>query len=180
MQGYWGKKKETKEVIDNDGWFHTGDIGRFNDGYLQITDRLKHMLVNAGGKNIYPGPIEDMMKSSIWVDQVVVLGEKQNYMAALIVPDLEVCKSYCRQNNLAYKTDADIIMMKEIIELIDKEIKQFNKKLASHEKIRKFRLISTPFTVEGGEMTPTLKIKRRVVAERYADLITEIYADDIP
>jgi len=180
MQGYWGKKKETKEVIDNDGWFHTGDIGRFNDGYLQITDRLKHMLVNAGGKNIYPGPIEDMMKSSIWVDQVVVLGEKQNYMAALIVPDLEVCKSYCRQNNLAFKTDADIIMMKEIIELIDKEIKQFNKKLASHEKIRKFRLISTPFTVEGGEMTPTLKIKRRVVAERYADLITEIYADDIP
>lgn len=180
MQGYWGKKKETKEVIDKDGWFHTGDIGRFVDGYLQITDRLKHMLVNAGGKNIYPGPIEDMLKSSAWVDQIVVLGEKQNYMAALIVPDLEVCKSFCRQNNLAFDSDEDMINLKEIVAEVDKDLKVFNKKLASHEKIRKFRLISTPFGIETGELTPTMKIKRRVVAEKYSDLIDDIYSDDIP
>lgn len=180
MQGYWGKKKETKEVIDKDGWFHTGDIGRFVDGYLQITDRLKHMLVNAGGKNIYPGPIEDMLKSSAWVDQIVVLGEKQNYMAALIVPDIEVCKSFCRQNNLAFNSDEDMINLKEILAEVDKDLKVFNKKLASHEKIRKFRLISTPFGIETGELTPTMKIKRRVISEKYSALIDDIYSDDIP
>ena len=178
MQGYWGKKKETKEVIDKDGWFHTGDIGKFDQGYLMITDRLKHMIVNAGGKNIYPGPIEDMMKSSIWIDQVVVLGEAQNFMAALIVPDLEVCKSWCRQNNVSFESDEDLIHVKEIRDLIDKEMKMFNKKLASHEKIRQFRLISTPFTIDGGELTPTLKIKRRVIYDRYSDVIKEIYKDD--
>lgn len=178
MQGYWGKKKETKEVIDNDGWFHTGDIGKFDQGYLMITDRLKHMIVNAGGKNIYPGPIEDMMKSSVWIDQVVALGEAQNFMAALIVPDLEVCKSWCRQNNVSFGSDEDLINLNEIKDFIDKEMKVFNKKLASHEKIRQFRLISTPFTIDGGELTPTLKIKRRVIYDRYSDLIKEIYKDD--
>ena len=178
MQGYWGKKKETKEVIDNDGWFHTGDIGKFDQGYLMITDRLKHMIVNAGGKNIYPGPIEDMMKSSVWIDQVVALGEAQNFMAALIVPDLEVCKSWCRQNNVSFGSDEDLINLNEIKDFIDKEKKVFNKKLASHEKIRQFRLISTPFTIDGGELTPTLKIKRRVIYDRYSDLIKEIYKDD--
>jgi long-chain acyl-CoA synthetase len=178
MQGYWGKKKETKEVIDNDGWFHTGDIGKFDQGYLMITDRLKHMIVNAGGKNIYPGPIEDMMKSSAWIDQVVALGEAQNFMAALIVPDLEVCKSWCRQNNVSFGSDEDLINLNEIKDFIDKEMKVFNKKLASHEKIRQFRLISTPFTIDGGELTPTLKIKRRVIYDRYSDLIKEIYKDD--
>lgn len=179
MQGYWGKKKETKEVIDKDGWFHTGDIGRFDKGYLMITDRLKHMIVNAGGKNIYPGPIEDMMKSSVWVDQVVVLGERQNYMAAIIVPDLEVCKSYCRQNNITFSSDEDLIHVKEILAEVDKEVKQFNKKLASHEKIRKFRLISTPFGIESGELTPTLKVKRRVIYDKYKELIEDIYSDDM-
>lgn len=178
MQGYWGKKKETKEVIDNDGWFHTGDIGKFDQGYLMITDRLKHMIVNAGGKNIYPGPIEDMMKSSVWIDQVVALGEAQNFMAALIVPDLEVCKSWCRQNNVSFGSDEDLINLNEIKDFVDKEMKVFNKKLASHEKIRQFRLISTPFTIDGGELTPTLKIKRRVIYDRYSDLIKEIYKDD--
>lgn len=178
MQGYWGKKKDTAEVIDKDGWFHTGDIGKFDKGYLQITDRLKHMLVNAGGKNIYPGPIEDMLKSSIWIDQVVVIGEKQNYMAALIVPDLEVAKSHCRQNDIKFKDDADLVAVKEVVAAVDKDLKQLNKKLASHEKIRKFRLISEPFSIEGGEMTPTLKIKRRVVEAKYQELIDEIYADD--
>jgi len=179
MQGYWGKKKETAEVIDKDGWFHTGDIGRFVDGYLQITDRLKHMLVNAGGKNIYPGPIEDMLKSSIWIDQVVVVGEHQNFMAALIVPDLEVAKSYCRQNSIKYTSDEDLINVKQIIDAVDKDVKQFNKKLASHEKIRRFRLIHEPFTIEGGELTPTLKIKRRVVYDKYQHLLDDIFADDV-
>jgi long-chain acyl-CoA synthetase len=136
------------------------------------------MIVNAGGKNIYPGPIEDMMKSSIWIDQVVVLGEQQNYMAAIIVPDLDVAASYCRTNEIKFKSEEDLIKVKEVIDAVDKELKLLNKKLASHEKIRKFRLISTPFGIETGELTPTLKVKRRVVYDKYAELIEDIYADD--
>ncbi len=180
MKGYWGKPEATAEVIDADGWFHTGDIGRFNDGYLQITDRLKHMLVNAGGKNIYPGPIEDLIKSSIWVDQVIVIGEKQNYMAALVVPDYEMMRAWCRSNGLSADTEAELVRVPQLQELVEKEVKEFNKQLASHEKIRKVRLLDTPFTVDNGQMTPTLKVKRKVIGQVYADLIAEIYSDDIP
>lgn len=180
MKGYWGKPEATADVIDKDGWFHTGDIGRFNNGYLQITDRLKHMLVNAGGKNIYPGPIEDMLKASIWVDQVVVIGEKQNYCAALIVPDLEMAKSYCKANGVAFSSESDMVKAPELIAVIEAEVKEINKKLASHEKIRKIRLLHTPFSVENGQMTPTMKVKRKVIYTEYKDLIEEIYSDDTP
>lgn len=180
MKGYWGKPKETKEVIDKDGWFHTGDIGRFNNGYLQITDRLKHMLVNAGGKNIYPGPIEDMLKASIWVDQVVVIGEKQNYCSALIVPDLDMAKSFCKTNGIEVGSDADVVKVDALIKTVEAEVKDFNKKLASHEKIRKIRLLSEPFTVENGQMTPTMKVKRKVIYADYKDIIADIYSDDTP
>jgi long-chain acyl-CoA synthetase len=180
MKGYWGKPEATTEVIDKDGWFHTGDIGRFNNGYLQITDRLKHMLVNAGGKNIYPGPIEDMLKASIWVDQVVVIGEKQNYCSALIVPDLDMAKSYCKTNGVAFSSESDMVKAPELIAVIEAEVKEINKKLASHEKIRKIRLLHTPFSVENGQMTPTMKVKRKVIYADYKDIIEEIYSDDTP
>ncbi|MCH8569746.1 MAG: long-chain fatty acid--CoA ligase [Balneolales bacterium] len=179
MQGYYKKEKETKEVIDDDGWFHTGDIGRFDNGYLQITDRLKHMIVNAGGKNIYPGPIEDGIKTSLYVDQAVVVGEAQQFMSALIVPDFEALRGYCKQNNIeAARTDHELINQEEIKKLFDKELRLMNKKLASHEKVRQFRLLLEPFTVENGILTPTMKVKRKVLEQRYADLIAQIYAED--
>lgn len=178
MKGYWGKEEETKEVIDDDGWFHTGDIGKFDNGYLKITDRLKHMIVNAGGKNIYPGPIEDMIKASLYIDQVVILGEGQQFMSALIVPDFEMMKTVAEQNDISYKSDADIIKEDTIISIFDKELKSLNKKLASHEKVRQFRLLPEAFTVESGALTPTMKVKRRVIEERYSDVIKEIYKDE--
>lgn len=178
MQGYWGKEKETADVIDKDGWFHTGDIGKFDGGYLRITDRLKHMIVNAGGKNIYPGPIEDMIKASLYIDQVVVLGEGQNFMSALIVPDFEMLKSTAKEMNVAYNGDAEIIKEEKIVAIFDQEIRGFNKKLASHEKIRQFRLLPEAFTVESGDLTPTMKVKRRVIEEKCKALIDEIYKDD--
>lgn len=178
MLGYYKKEKETKEVIDDKGWFHTGDIGRFVNGYLQITDRLKHMIVNAGGKNIYPGPIEDVLKTSMFVDQTVVIGEGQSYMSAIIVPDFESLKAYCRQNNIEYKSDAEAIKLEAVHKLYDQELKTINKKLASHEKVRQFRLITEPFTVENGILTPTLKVKRKIIQQIYADLIIDIYKDD--
>lgn len=178
MKGYHNKKKETAEVIDKDGWFHTGDIGRFVDGYLQITDRLKHMIVNAGGKNIYPGPIEDTIKTSMYVDQAVVVGEAQQFMSALIVPDFDAVRGYCRQNNIEAKnTNMELIKQPEVNKLFDKELRLMNKKLASHEKVRQFRLLLEPFTVENGMLTPTMKVKRKVLEREYADVIEEIYKE---
>lgn len=179
MKGYWRNEEATKEMIDDDGWLHTGDVGRFVEGNLKITDRIKHMIVNAGGKNIYPGPIEDMFKTSKWIDQMVVVGEAQNFMAGLIVPDFEVLAQYAKDNGLDYKDNEVLISHPEIVEVFKKEIRTFSKDLASHEKIRDFRLLPNEFTVETGEITPTMKVKRRVIAEKYADQISSIFKDDI-
>src|SRR5699024_9248726 len=175
MKGYWKNGKATKEAIDDEGYFYTGDIGRFVNGNLQITDRIKHMIVNAGGKNIYPGPIEDLFKTSKWIDQLMVVGEKQPYMAALIVPDFEVLQAHAQQQNIAHDSIEALIAQPDILDLYKKEIRSYANELASHEKIRDFRLLPAEFTVETGELTPTLKIKRRVVEKQYAPLIQDIF-----
>jgi long-chain acyl-CoA synthetase len=178
MKGYWKNEEATKEMIDGDGWLHTGDVGKFENGRLKITDRIKHMIVNAGGKNIYPGPIEDMFKTSPWIDQLVVVGEKKSFMGALVVPDFEALEKYAGQNNIEYGGIEDLIRNEAVQNLFNKEIKSFSKELASHEKIRDFRLVSKEFTVETGELTPTLKVKRRVIEDKYGHLIDEIFAED--
>lgn len=178
MKGYWKNEEATKEMIDDEGWLHTGDVGKFVNGRLKITDRIKHMIVNAGGKNIYPGPIEDLFKTSPWIDQLVVVGEKKSYMAALIVPDFEAIENHAMKNNIDYKNIEELIEKEAIKNLFNKEIRSFSKELASHEKIRDFRLIPTEFTVETGELTPTLKVKRRIIEEKYGDLIADIFSDD--
>jgi len=178
MKGYWKNEEATNEMIDSDGWLHTGDVGRFVDGRLEITDRIKHMIVNAGGKNIYPGPIEDMFKTSKWIDQLVVVGEKQAYMAALIVPDFETLKSHAEQNDIKHDSMDELLGNEAIVNLFSKEIRGFSKDLASHEKIRDFRLLPQEFTVETGELTPTLKVKRRVIEDKYGHLIEDIFKED--
>ena len=178
MKGYWKNDEATRQMIDDDEWLHTGDVGRFVDGNLQITDRIKHMIVNAGGKNIYPGPIEDMFKTSKWVDQLVVVGESKAYMAALIVPDFEVLKSYAESNEISFDSQKELIKKDEIQSIFRKEIRSYSKELASHEKIRDFRLVHKEFTVESGELTPTLKVKRRVIEDKYGELIKDIFAED--
>lgn len=178
MKGYWKNDEATKEMIDNDGWLHTGDVGRFVNGNLQITDRIKHMIVNAGGKNIYPGPIEDMFKTSKWIDQLVVVGEAQNYMGALIVPDFDTIKKHAKDNGIEFSSIEDLIEKDEIKDIYKKEMRAFSKDLASHEKIRDFRLLANEFTVETGEITPTLKVKRRVISDKFGHLIDDIFKDD--
>lgn len=176
MGGYWNNHKETQRMIDEDGWLHTGDIGRFVDGYLQITDRLKHMIVNAGGKNIYPGPIEDMLKTSLWIDQVIILGEQRNYLTALVVPDIEMLKSWASKNNISYQNEDDLVEYGEVKKIIADEIKEVSDRLPPHEKVRQFKLLGEPFSIESGELTPTLKVKRKVIEERYKDEIESMYA----
>ncbi|MCC5906125.1 MAG: long-chain fatty acid--CoA ligase [Balneolaceae bacterium] len=178
MKGYWKNEEATREMIDEEGWLHTGDVGQFVNGRLKITDRIKHMIVNAGGKNIYPGPIEDLFKTSQWIDQLVVVGEKKSFMAALIVPDFESLEKYAKQNDIKYQNNEELISNASVQNLYSKEIRNFSKELASHEKIRDFRLIANEFTVETGELTPTLKVKRRVIEEKYAGLINDIFVND--
>ena len=178
MKGYWKNEEATKEMIDNDNWLHTGDVGKFDEGFLKITDRIKHMIVNAGGKNIYPGPIEDLLKTSKWIDQIVVVGEGQNYMAAIIVPDFEVVAKFAKDQGLSFDGNEELIELEEVKGVYKKELRSFSKELASHEKIRDFRLVANDFTVETGEITPTLKVKRRVIADKYGHLIEDIFKND--
>jgi long-chain acyl-CoA synthetase len=178
MKGYWKNEEATREMIDEDGWLHTGDIGQFKNGLLKITDRIKHMIVNAGGKNIYPGPIEDMFKTSPWIDELVVVGEKKSYMAALIVPDFEALENHAKKNGLEYDSIEKLLSNEVVLNLFSKEIRSFSTDLVSHEKIRDFRLIGHEFTVETGELTPTLKVKRRVIEDKYGHLIEDIFKED--
>jgi long-chain acyl-CoA synthetase len=178
MKGYWKNDEATAEIIDSEGYLHTGDIGRFNKGNLQITDRIKHMIVNAGGKNIYPGPIEDLFKTSKWIDQLVVVGERQPYMAALVVPDFEVLEAHVRREDMLYDTMEELVGEEEIQNIYRREIRSYAHELASHEKIRDFRLVPDEFTVETGELTPTLKVKRRIIEDKYGHLIDDIFETD--
>ena len=175
MKGYWKNDKATSEAIDPEGWYHTGDIGRFDDGYLLITDRLKHMIVSRGGKNIYPGPIEDGFKSEKMIDQLMVVGEGREYLTALIVPSVDAIKALAKEEGISYSNDEDLFKHDAVQKHFGTIFRTYSKNAAAHEKIRDFRLIEEPFSVENGMMTPTLKLKRKVIEKNYAELIESMY-----
>ncbi len=179
MKGYWKNDEATNEMIDGEDWLHTGDVGKFADGKLQITDRIKHMIVNAGGKNIYPGPIEDLFKTSNWINQLVIVGDRQPFMAALIVPDFEALDAFSKKENIRYSSIEELIEKEEIQQIYRDEIRKNSKELASHERIRDFRLVPNEFSIETGELTPTLKVKRRIVEEKYSDLINSMFSNTV-
>ncbi len=177
MKGYWNNEEATKEAIDSDGWYHSGDVGRFEDGYLRITDRIKHMIVSKGGKNIYPGPIEDRFKSVAWIDQIMVVGEGREFLTALVVPDVDAIRVFARENNMEHSTTEGLLYDERVQKLFNKEFRDYSRGAAAHEKIRDFRLILEPFTVENGMMTPTMKPKRRIIESEYSGLIEDMYAE---
>lgn len=177
MKGYWNDPQSTAEMIDKDGWLHTGDIGMIDDdGFIHITDRKKHLFVSSGGKNIAPQPIENLFVQSPLIDQFVLIGDKRMFCCALIVPDFDALKELCRRNNISFSSDEDLVNKKEIYELYEKEINSLQKDLANFERVRKFTLLSKPFTLENGEITPKLNVRRKVVEERYKDLIDKMYS----
>ncbi|NWF90271.1 MAG: long-chain fatty acid--CoA ligase [Ignavibacteriaceae bacterium] len=177
MQGYYKNKKETNEVL-HDGWLHTGDIGVFDaEGFLMITDRKKHLFKTSTGKYIAPTPIENLFLSSKYIDQFVLIGDRRMFLSALIVPDFEAIKEYADSHKIKYNSVEELLSMKEIYELFDKDMGQLQKKLANYEKIRKFKLLNRPFSIETGEITPSMKIKRKFVEDQYAQLIEEMYKD---
>ncbi|MCH8123458.1 MAG: long-chain fatty acid--CoA ligase [Bacteroidetes bacterium] len=176
MLGYWNDEEATQEAITEDGWYHTGDVGRFDEGYLRITDRIKHMLVSAGGKNIYPGPIEDSLKTEPFIDQIIVVGEGREFLTALIVPDEEVVRSFAKENQLPGTTMHEILSDEKVESEVAGFLRTYSKNAAAHEKIRGFRFVPESFTVENSMMTPKMSLKRKVIEENYADLIEEMYA----
>ncbi|MFN0159049.1 MAG: AMP-dependent synthetase/ligase [Bacteroidota bacterium] len=175
MQGYWNNTEATEEVIKN-GWFHTGDIGVIDaDGFVHITDRKKHLFVSSGGKNIAPQPIENRFLSNKYIEQFVLIGDRRMFLTALIVPDFDVLKEHAQAHRLSFTSNSDLIRLPEINALFDKDIQLLQKDLATFERVRKFVLLDKPFTIEDGELTPTQKVKRKVVEGKYANLIDGMY-----
>jgi len=176
MRGYYGNPEATAEVLDGDGWFKTGDIGHLDEeGFLVITDRKKELIVNAYGKNIAPAPIENALKASRYVGQAVVVGDRRQFLGALLVPDLEAFGAWAAAEQLEGPVQAQLTHPKARA-LFQAEVDRVNAQLARYEQLRSFEVVPNEFTLEGGELTPTLKVKRRVVQTKYKELLDRIYA----
>ncbi len=179
MQGYFNKPSDTAEAIDADGWFHTGDIGEIDEeGFLAITDRKKNILVLSNGKNVAPQPIENQLKQSPYISEIMLLGDQHKSVAALIVPSLDEIKEYAKEQQLETGDMAALLQTQEIQRLIRGEINQYSSDLADFERVRMFTLMAEEFSEESGEMTPTLKLKRSVVMENHKAAIEQMYGDD--
>lgn len=176
MAGYYNKPDATAEAIDSEGWFHTGDIGELRDGYLAITDRKKDLIVTAGGKNIAPQAIENRIRGNRYVAQAVVIGDKRKFPIVLIVPNFEQLERWARYKSLTWNERDDLIRLPAVTDKMDREVLAPLDDLAHFETPQKVLLIPIDFSVERGEMTPTLKVKRRVVDQRYKQLIDDVYA----
>jgi long-chain acyl-CoA synthetase len=180
MKGYFNKPEATREAIDEDGWFHTGDIGHLDaDGYLSITDRKKDIIVTSGGKNISPQPIENLVKSSPLVSEVVMIGNRRHFPAALIVPAYEAMERWAREKGLAGSRE-ELVRNPEVVAHYEKIVEDLTAGLAQFERIKKIALVPQDFSQAAGELTPTLKVKRRVVEEHYKGMIDRMYAESAP
>jgi long-chain acyl-CoA synthetase len=178
MLGYYNKSEATREVFTDDGWFKTGDIGTIDkDGFLKITDRKKELFKTSGGKYIAPSPIEQMIKASRFVSQVVLIGNGRKFPAALIVPNFEQLKNYAKIKHLDIQTHAEFCSHPRIINLIERQVAELTENLSRYEKVKKIALLENELTIETGELTPTLKVKRRVVDEKYRETVKRIYSD---
>ena len=178
MKGYYNKEAETKEAFEG-GWFHTGDIGRIDeDGFLVITDRKKDIIVTAGGKNIAPQPIENILKTNPYIANGVVIGDRRRFVSALIVPNFDKLEEYARFNGIPFADRSELVKNEKIADFIKAEVDRATPNLASFEKIKKIALLDRDFEIEKGEITPTLKVKRNVIEKKYQDLINALYEED--
>jgi long-chain acyl-CoA synthetase len=178
MKGYYGNPGATAEVMDAEGWFATGDIGAIEDGFLRITDRKKDIIVTAGGKNIAPQPIENEIKTNKYVSQVVMIGDKRKYPVVLVVPNWEQIEKWARYKNLIWTDRAQLLAMPTVHAKMEKEIFAETAHLARFEQPKKVGLLEHEFTLERGELTPTLKVKRRVIDRAYKPVIDELYREE--
>jgi long-chain acyl-CoA synthetase len=183
MQGYYNNPEATADCFTEDGWFKTQDIGEIKvinkDGteftYIKITDRIKDLIITAGGKNISPQQIETRFGEDLFIEQFVVIGEKRPYITALIVPNFVILEDYCQRNNIQFSSHEDLVAHPAVIKLYDDIIAKHNESMARVEQIKKFTLLTNELTQEAGELTPTMKLKRKQIGEKYSDLINAMY-----
>jgi long-chain acyl-CoA synthetase len=178
MKGYYKKPEATREAIDADGWFHTGDIGELHDGFLSITDRKKDIIVTAGGKNIAPQPIENLIKTNKYVSQAVVIGDKRKFPVVLIVPNWEQVEKYAKIKNIIWTDRAQLLQMPTIRAKMEKEVFGQLHGLARYEMPKKMALLEHDFSIERGELTPKLSVKRRVIDKTYKSVIDSLYVEE--
>jgi long-chain acyl-CoA synthetase len=176
MQGYYKRPELTREVIDEDGWLHTGDVGYLDeDRYLFLTDRKKNIIVTSGGKNVAPAPIEHMLKTSRYIDEVCLVGNRQRFIGALIIPNFELLKKWATEQGIDVTNLEKLLAHDKVNQLLWQEIEERQKSFARYEAVKKFVLLAEPFQIEKEELTPSLKIKRNVVEKKYADVIAKMY-----
>jgi long-chain acyl-CoA synthetase len=176
MKGYYNKPDQTAEAITADGWFHTGDIGEFIEGrFLKITDRKKEMFKTSGGKYVAPQSMENKFKESRYIEQIMVIGEGEKFPSAIVVPSFADLKSWCEIKGIPYTTNEEMVCNKQVIEKFQKEFDEMNENFAQYERVKKFILLGRPFTIESGEMTPTLKLKRKIVMQNCHGQIEKMY-----
>lgn len=179
MLGYYKAPELTAEVIDEEGWFHTGDIGVLIDGkFLKITDRKKEMFKLSSGKYIAPQVIENKMKESFFIENAMVIGENEKFASALISPNFEFLHNWASRHDIKFRDNKELVSMKEVVQRFQKEVNEINQKLGQTEHIKRFRLVCDEWSPQTGEMSPTLKLKRRILYEKYNNLIEEIYSVD--
>ncbi len=179
MKGYFNNETATAEVIDADGWFHTGDIGIIDeDGFIKITDRKKNIIVLSNGKNVAPQPIESQLVQSPYIDQIMLIGNERKNIAALIVPNFDALKSWASENSVDNSDMPELLKTRDVQQLIQKEIRDRLTDFADFEQVRRFALLEKEFSQEEDEMTPTLKLKRNVIKEKYGNVIEGMYPDE--
>lgn len=177
MKGYYKMEEETKEVFEG-GWFHTGDIGHLDeDGFLVITDRKKDIIVTAGGKNVAPQPIENTLKTNLYISDVMVVGDRRKFISALIVPNFEKLAEYAKSSDIPYENQSDLVKKEEIVNFMLGEVDRTTPNLSSYEKIKKIILLDREFEIEKGEITPTFKVKRNIIEKKYSGLIDALYRE---
>jgi len=179
MKGYWEKPEETETVIDKDGWFHTGDIGRFYKGNLKITDRIKNIIINAYGKNIYPTPVENTYLKSPKIEQIFLIGDKREYITAIIIPPKESLQEVFNLTEDFFQQSEQFIENENIIGWLSQDIRKLSQELAKFERIKSFIIKRNPFNIDEGELTPSMKIKRKVIEKKYADAINRMYLNEV-
>lgn len=178
MKGYYNRPDLTAETIDTEGWFHTGDIGELIDGkYLKITDRKKEIFKTAGGKYVAPQMLENKYKESVLIEQIMVLGENRKFPSALIVPNFYALKAWCEKKGISYTTPEEIVKDPQVMEKFDREIARLSVEFGKWEQVKRFVLLDKEWSIEGGEFTPKLSLKRKVILEKNKDLIEKLYKD---
>jgi long-chain acyl-CoA synthetase len=179
FSGYWQKPEATAECFDADGWFSTGDIGHFDaDGFLYITDRKKELLKTSGGKMVAPQPIENKLKNNVLVAQAALVGDKHKFICALISPNFVALEDWAKHHGVAAQSRATLVADRRVIALYGEIVREVNGSLANFETLKRFRVVADEWTQESGELTPSMKLKRRVLTLQYAVEIAALYEDE--